>query len=382
MKDYYATLGVQRDASVEELKKAYRKKALECHPDRNPGDAKAEAQFKDVSEAYEVLSDDNRRRVYDQYGEEGLKGPGMGGGPGGFPGGFASMDEALRTFMGAFGAQGNIFESFFGGNPEEAGNGRRGQSKQVNISISFEEAARGLDKEITIINLVQCKSCGGSGAKSKNAIKGCPTCQGKGQVFQNRGFFSMVAACPHCQGAGQIISDPCKTCGGQGRVKDRQNITIRIPAGIDTGMSLKMNGYGEAGLAGGLPGDLFVAITVEPHQAFQRQGDDALLEFPITFSEATLGCRKDMPTPLGETIRIVIPEGSQNGKVLRVSGKGIPNVHGKGRGDLLIKMNVETPVGLSEKQKNLLRSFQELETPQNHPNKKSFFEKMKGLFRS
>ena len=379
MKDYYSILGVSRDVSVEELKKAYRKKALECHPDRNPGDANAEAQFKDVSEAYEVLSDENRRHIYDQYGEEGLKGASMGGG--GFPGGgFASMDEALRTFMGAFGGQGNVFESFFGGNPDES-NGRRGASKQVNITISFQEAAHGLDKEIAIMNMLPCKGCNGSGAKSKNAIKSCPVCQGKGQVFQNRGFFSMMTACPHCRGAGQIITEPCKVCSGEGRVKERQNITIRIPAGIDSGMSLKMNGYGEAGLAGGPPGDLFVAITVEPHKAFQRQGDDVLLDFPVTFAEATLGCRKELPTPLGEAVKIIISEGTQNGKTLRVSGKGIPNVHGNGHGDLLVKINVETPINLSEKQKAILRSFQETETPQNNPNKKNFLDKLKGLFK-
>jgi len=190
----------------------------------------------------------------------------------------------------------------------------------------------------------------------------------------------MVAACPHCHGAGQQITDPCKTCGGEGRVKERQNITVRIPPGVDSGMSMKMNGYGEAGLAGGPSGDLFIAITVEPHPAFQRQGDDVVLEVPVSFIESALGCRKDMPTPLGETVRIIIPEGTQSGKVLRVSGKGIPNVHGNGHGDLLLKISVETPVRLSDKQKDLLRSFQQLETPQNHPNQKSFLEKLKGFF--
>lgn len=381
MKDYYATLGVSRDSSSDEIKKAYRKKALECHPDRHPGDAKAEAQFKEVSEAYEVLSDENRRHIYDQYGEEGLKG--AGGGGGGFPGGgFSSMDEALRTFMGAFGGHGHgdIFESFFGGAAEEAGASRRGASKQLNLTISFEEAARGMEKDITIMNWLSCKSCNGTGAKSKNSIKNCPTCQGKGQVFQNRGFFSMMTTCPQCHGAGQIITDPCKTCSGEGRVKEKQTITIRIPAGIDSGMSMKMNGYGEAGVAGGPAGDLFVAITVEPHPTFQRQGDDVILELPISFTEAALGCKKELPTPLKESVKINIPEGTQNSKMLRVSGKGVPNVHGNGRGDLLVKINVETPVRLNDKQKALLQSLQELETPQNHPYQKNFLDKLKGLF--
>jgi len=381
MKDYYAILGISREASAEEIKKAYRKKALECHPDRHPGDAKAEARFKEVSEAYEALSDENRRHIYDQYGEEGLKGAGMGGGGGGFQGGgFSSMEEALRTFMGAFGGQGDIFGSFFGGASEETGNVRRGASKQINLTIRFEDAARGLNKDITILNLVTCKSCNGTGARSKNGIKTCPACQGKGQMFQNRGFFSMMTTCPHCQGAGQQITDPCKTCDGEGRVKEKQSITIRIPAGVDSGMSMKMNGYGEAGVAGGPPGDLYVAITVEPHPAFQRQGDDVILDIPISFMESALGCKKEMPTPLGEMVKINIPEGTQSGKTLRVSGKGIPNVHGNGRGDLLLKIHVETPVRLSEKQKELLREFQELETAQNHPNQKSFLEKLKDLF--
>ncbi len=387
MKDYYSVLGLSRDASAEEVKKAYRKKALECHPDRNPGDSKAEAQFKQVSEAYEVLSDEGKKRVYDQYGEDGLKGAGMGGGGGFQGGGFASMDEALRTFMGAFGGGqgggggGSIFESLFGGGGPEGGESiRRGTSKKVHLNISFTEAARGIEKEIAITNFAACPSCDGSGAKSKQSIKTCQTCQGKGQIFQNRGFFSMTSACPHCQGAGQVITDPCRTCAGAGRVKDKQRIKIKIPAGIDSGMSLKMNGYGDAGEGGGPSGDLYVEITVEPHEAFQRHGDDVLLEVPLTMSEAALGCKKELPTLTGETVRLNIPEGTQSGKELRVTGKGFPNVHGRGRGDLLVKIHVETPVKLSEKQKSALRAFDELESTQNHPHKKRFFEKLRDYF--
>jgi len=385
MKDYYAILGIARDASSEEIKKAYRKKALEYHPDRNPGDAKAEAQFKNVSEAYEALSDDNRRKIYDQYGEEGLKGAGMGGG-GFHPGGFSSMEEALRTFMGAFGggggAGGSIFETFFGGGFEGSDNGhaRKGASKKANINISFEEAARGIEKELAIVNFVTCDGCSGSGAASKQGIRACGACQGKGQVFQNRGFFSMTSTCPHCQGAGQVVVDPCKNCNGAGRIKDKQRIKIRIPAGVDSGMTLKMSGHGDAGEAGGPPGDLFVAITVEPHEIFQREGDDVLLNVPLSFSEAALGCKKEFPTPLGETVRLTIPEGVQSGRILRASGKGFPNVHGRGSGDLLLQVIVETPVKLSDKQKTLLRSLAESETAQNVPQKHSFWEKLKVFF--
>lgn len=386
-KDYYGTLGVARTASPEEIKKAYRKKALECHPDRNQGNPKAEAEFKLVSEAYEVLSDENRRRVYDQYGEEGLRGAGVGGGAGGFPGGFSSMEEALRTFMGAFGGgRGgsggeSIFDSFFGGGEgggeEEA---RKGTSKKATVKVTFEEAARGLEKEIAINNYVVCSACNGLGAKSRAGIKTCATCQGKGQVYQSRGFFSMSSTCPHCGGAGQVITDPCRTCNGAGRNKEKQRIKIRIPAGVDNGMRLKMTGYGDAGEAGGPPGDLYVYIEVEPHEAFKREGDDVYLEVPITFTEAALGCKKEVPTPLGEQVRIQVPEGTQSGKLLRVSAKGFPNVHGQGHGDLLVRVSVETPVKLSEKQKELLRSFEKLESPQNNPRKKGFLDKLKVFF--
>lgn len=391
-KDYYAVLGIAKGASADEIKKAYRKKALECHPDRNPGDPKAEAQFKQVSEAYEVLSDDKRRQIYDQYGEDGLRGGGpggmgghggMGGMHGGFGGGFSSMEEALRTFMGAFGGAqgaqgGGMFDSFFGGGgqAEEA----RGSSKKATVRISFEEAARGTEKELTISNYIPCDTCKGSGAKSKASIKTCSTCRGQGQIHQSRGFFSMSMPCSTCGGQGEIIADPCKTCQGAGRLKDKQKIKVRIPAGVDNGMRLKMAGYGDAGERGATAGDLYVSIEVEEHEAFSREGDDVYFDLPLTFPEAALGCKKEIPTPLGEMSKIQIAEGTQSGKMLRISGKGFPNVHGQGKGDLIVRIFVETPVKLSEKQKELLRSFEETETPHNHPNKKGFMERMKVFF--
>lgn len=386
MQDYYDLLSISRSASPEEIKKAYRKKALECHPDRHPNDPKAEATFKRVSEAYEVLSDENKRRIYDQYGEEGLKGAGMGGG-GGFPGGgFSSMEEALRTFMGAFGGGGGgggetIFDSFFGGGGggfAEQEESRRGASKKMTLKVSFEEAANGIEKEMTIHNFATCKTCNGSGAKSKQGIKTCATCQGKGQVIQSRGFFSMASVCPHCNGAGLTITDPCKDCKGQGRTKEKQKIAIRIPPGVDTGMRLKMNGYGDAGAQGAPAGDLYVYIEVEPHSFFSREGDDVFLELPLTFVEASLGCKKEVPTPLGDSHKVSIPEGTQSGQILRVSGKGLRNVHGQGKGDLLLRILVETPTRLTSKQKELLKSFEEGQTAENHPKRKSFFEKVKG----
>jgi molecular chaperone DnaJ len=379
MKDYYAVLGVARDASQEEIKKAYRKRALEFHPDRNPGDAKAEAMFKKISEAYEALGDEQRRKIYDQYGEDGLKGGG--GFPGGGAGGFSSMDEALRTFMGAFGGgRGgeSPFDSFFGGGFESEG--RQGSSKKVTVTLSFEEAARGLEKELSIQNYISCSSCNGTGAKGRNGIKTCGTCQGRGQIFRTQGFFQMASVCPQCQGAGQMIVDPCSSCKGHGRVKEKQKIKIKIPAGVDTGMRLKMAGYGDAGEAGGPPGDLYVHMQVEPHELFHRNGDDLTLTISIPFVEAALGCKKEIPSALGEPIRISIPEGTQSGKVLRVGGKGLPNVHGHGTGDLLVSIQVETPVKLSEKQKELLRLFGKEETGANHPLSTSFAEKIRVFF--
>lgn len=388
MKDFYSTLGISKDASAEEIKKAYRKRAMQCHPDRNPNDTKAAEEFKRVSEAYEVLSDEQKRRIYDQYGEDGLRGAGMGG-PGGFPGGpggFSSMEEALRTFMGAFGSGGggggdSMFESFFGGGfGGEPAASRQGASKKISLTISFEEAARGTEKEVAISNYLSCETCKGIGAKSKASLKTCSTCQGRGQVFQSRGFFSMSSPCPQCHGAGQQNTDPCTSCHGAGRKKERQTIKIKIPAGVDSGMRLKMSGHGDAGEAGAPPGDLYVDVTVTKHDTFQREGDDVYLDLPITFTEAALGSKKEVPTPFGETCVLQIPEGTQNGKLLRISKKGFPNVHRNGQGDLLIRISVETPVRLSSAQKDLLHSFAKLETEQNHPKQKTTFEKLKGLF--
>lgn len=388
MSDYYEALELSRSASPEEIKKAYRKKALKYHPDRNQGDAQAEKKFKEISEAYEVLSDDKKKQIYDQYGADALRG-GAGMGGGGAHGGFSSMEEALRTFMGAFGGGGgggggrgeSIFDSFFGYDSEDGDRGaQQGASKKMNLSLSFEEAMKGVEKDVVLSNYVCCETCSGSGAASASSIKTCTRCRGSGSVHQARGFFSMTSVCPQCYGKGKTVTDPCKGCRGEGRTKQKQQIKIKVPPGVDNGMRLRMSGHGDAGEGGGPPGDLYVFISVDPHSVFTRDGDDILIEMPLSFSEAALGCKKELPTPLGNSCRVTVAEGTQSGKILRVKGEGAYNVHGGGRGDLLIEVTVETPVHLNEQQKELLIQFAELEKESNSPRKRGFFDKLKGFF--
>ena len=386
MADYYNVLGISRGASPDEVKKAYRKNAVKYHPDKNSGDKEAEKKFKEISEAYEVLSDEKKRQIYDQYGADAVRGAGMGaGGPG--AGGFSSMEEALRTFMGAFGGGGgggseSIFDSFFGFDSEASESAARaGSSKKMNLSISFEEAVRGVEKEVVLNNYASCSNCHGSGAASSSSVKKCSRCQGSGQVYQTRGFFSMATTCSTCGGRGKVVTENCKECEGAGRIKKKQQVSIKVPAGIDNGMRLRLSGYGDAGEGGGPAGDLYVFITVEPHEFFERQGDDIFIELPLSYSEAALGCKKEIPTPIGESARVNIPEGTQTGKIFRVKGQGMPNVHGQGQGDLLVKVTLETPVGLNEKQKELLKSFAALQGTHNSPRQRSFLDKIKGLFK-
>lgn len=374
MSEYYDVLGVSRDASAEEIKKAYRKKALQYHPDRNEGDPDAEVRFKEISEAYEILSNEEKRQVYDRYGKDALNGQ-MGGGAQGF----GSMDEALRTFMDAFGGGDSIFDSFFGGGGAHS-HQQAGADKKVSISISFEEAAKGVEKEAQISNFVSCSDCQGSGAASSDGIQTCSQCGGSGQVVQSRGFFSMATTCPRCRGEGRVVINPCKSCGGQGAVKSKQRITIRIPAGVDSGMRLRMTGYGDAGPNGGPAGDLYVFISVKDHEIFERDGDNVILRLPISFAEAALGAKKDIPTLLGGSCRITIPAGTQTSKVFRVRNEGFPNVHGHGKGDMLVQVTVETPTKLSTRQKELMEEFAGLEEPHNHPESHGLLGKIKSFF--
>lgn len=385
MSEYYETLGVARDATPEQIKKAYRKMAVKYHPDKNPGDAESEKKFKEVSEAYEILSDEQKRAAYDRFGKDAFQG---GAGMGGRAHGFSSMEEALRTFMGAFGEgqAGGGFDSvfdFFGGGHGQSGHPnqpRQGASKKVALSISFREAAEGVEKEMMINQNVTCSVCHGKRTTSPSGIKTCSRCQGRGQVVEQRGFFSMAMACPQCHGEGQMLTDPCKSCDGQGVVRERQKVRVKIPAGVDQGMRLRMAGYGDAGLNGGPPGDLYVFIDVEEHELFERHGEDISLQLPVSVTEAVLGCKKEIPSLFGHTCSVKIPSGTQSGKMLRVRGEGFPNVHGTGKGDMLIEVVVETPSKLSKRQKELFQELAELETPANFPKKNGFLDRIKGLF--
>lgn len=382
MADYYQILGISKNATADEIKKAYRKKALQFHPDKNPDNKNAEAQFKQVSEAYEVLSDQNKRQMYDQYGEEGFKhASGMGGGPQGFSA--ASMEEALRTFMGAFGngrgSGGGIFDTFFESGFSDSG-ARAGASKKVSITITFEEAIKGVTKEVSINNYSLCESCQGSGAKNPSSISTCSTCGGQGTIHQNRSIFSMSATCPTCHGAGRVITTPCPKCQGIGRLKKRKHVKVTIPAGVDTGMRLKINNCGDAGVGGGPAGDLYVDIQVKDHEFFLRDGDDVILQLAITFAEASLGTKKEILTPLSGSYLITIPSGTQSGKILRVRGHGVPNVYGNGQGDLLVKIQVDTPTQLNDRQKELLEEFSKLENAKNPTKGNSLFGRMRQLF--
>lgn len=380
MADFYEILGVSREATQEEIKKAYRQKALQYHPDRNPGDPEAEKQFKEISEAYQVLNDAQKRQAYDRYGAEGMHAYAGRGAPGG---GYASMEEALRTFMGAFGSE-SIFDQMFGMGGEGVREGagyQQGASKRLTISIPFTEAYTGVEKELTVSNYIVCDKCKGKRTLSSSGVRKCPRCGGMGQVFEQRGFFSMSMTCPQCHGEGQTIQDPCPECRGEGRVKGKRKVHFHIPAGVDSGMRLKLSGYGDVGIGGAAPGDLFIYINVEPHEVFERQGNDVLLELPISFAEAALGCKKEIPSLHKGKLKLTVPEGIQSGKSLRVKGEGFPSIHGgEAKGDLLVHIVAETPVNLSSRQKELLEQFLESETSSNCPRKKGFFERIRDLF--
>jgi len=375
-RDYYEVLGVEKNASDAEIKKAYRKMAQKYHPDMNPGDAEAEARFKEVNEANEVLSDSEKRARYDQYGFAGVD-PNFAPG-GGFGGGFGGF--------GGFGDLGDLFGDFFGGGFGGGGQRRNAPAKGQNIGaeleITFEEAAFGCEKEISVGRVESCPTCKGNGCREGTSPETCDNCRGTGTVRVTRqtafGAFAQTAACSKCGGTGKLIKEPCATCKGKGKVRKNKKIKVSVPAGIDDGQSFRLRGEGNAGSNGGPSGDLLVTVSIRAHKIFRREGSTVLCEMPITFAQAALGAEIEVPTLDGK-VRYAVPEGTQTGTTFRLKGKGIPYVGYKNRGDQYVTVVVETPTGLSKEQKELLKKFCDSVADEAQPKKKSFFEKLKDL---
>ena len=373
-RDYYEVLGVSRGASEDEIKKAYKKMARKYHPDLNPGDKTAEEKFKEVNEAYEVLSDADKKARYDQYGHAGVD-PNFGAG--GFGGGFDGSFD--------FGDLGDIFGSFFGGG---FGGGRRtnpnapqrGESIRMSIAISFEEAAFGCEKAVTVERYETCDTCHGNGCAPGTSPEVCPDCHGTGTVQVRRqtpmGVFATSSPCPTCGGKGRIIHQPCKDCRGSGMVRKKKTIQASIPAGIDNGQTISIRGQGNAGKNGGPAGDLLITITVRPHELFRREGTSVLCEAPITFTQAVLGAELEIPTIDGK-VKYTLPEGTQSGTTFRLKGKGIPSINGRGRGDQYVTVYIETPKNLNKEQKEALKKFAETMGESNYEEQKKFFKKFK-----
>jgi molecular chaperone DnaJ len=376
-RDYYEVLGIGRGASADEIKKAYRTKAKELHPDRNSDNPDAETQFKEANEAYDVLKDPEKKAAYDRFGHSAFDG-GMAGGPraGGYGGGPGQGDFA-SAFSDVFE---DLFGDFMGG--QRGGGGRqgratRGSDLRYNLRISLEEAYSSLQKQITVPSSVACSSCNGTGSDGGSEPVTCPTCSGMGKVRAQQGFFTVERTCPTCSGAGQIVKNPCSSCGGAGRTQKDRALSVNIPAGVETGTRIRLSGEGEAGLRGGPAGDLYIFIEVEEHQLFQRDGLDLFCRVPVSMVTAAMGGEVEVPTIDGGRSRVKVPEGSQSGRQMRLRNKGMPALRGSGSGDMYIELAVETPVKLNSEQKSLLRQFEESSSHSNNPNATGFFDKVK-----
>ena len=378
--DYYELLGVGKSATADELKKAYRKKAVQYHPDKNPGNKEAEEMFKKVSEAYDVLNDPDKRAAYDRYGHAAFQGGMGGGGPrgGGMGGGFHDPFDIFREVFGqGGGGGGGIFDEMFGGGGRDGG--RDGADLRYDLEITLEEAARGAEKEISFRKNVTCERCDGSGAEPGSRKVTCSTCRGAGQIRRCGGIITFTQTCPTCGGAGTRIEKPCTACHGEGRTPKTTKLNVRIPAGVDTGSRLRSSGNGEAGLAGGHAGDLYIVLTVKEHELFERHGDDLYCEIPIKFTLATLGGSIEVPTLFGKA-SLKIPAGTQSGTTFRLRDKGMPSLRGGRQGDQLVRVHVEVPTSLTSAQRKLLEEFAKISGDADEPTSKSFFEKAKKFF--
>ncbi len=377
-RDYYEVLGVAKGASAEELKKAYRNKAKELHPDRNTEDPNAEAQFKDVNEAYEVLKDADKKAAYDRFGHAAFEGGNGGGARRGGPG-YGGQGDFASAFSDVFE---DLFGDFMGGRGGAAGarsRVQRGSDLRYNMRVSLEEAFAGVQKTISVPTLTACDICNGSGAEGGAEPVTCLTCSGMGKVRAQQGFFTVERTCPTCNGAGQIIKNPCKKCGGAGRIEKERSLSVNIPAGVETGTRIRLAQEGEAGLRGGPNGDLYIFIEVKEHTIFQRDGVHLFCQVPISIATAALGGEVEVPTIDGGKSRVRVPAGSQTGKQMRLRMKGIPALRGGAAGDMVIELAVETPVNLTARQRELLREFEKL-SEENNPESSSFFSKVKGFW--
>ena len=377
-RDYYEVLGISKGASADEIKKAFRTKAKELHPDRNTDNPNAEAQFKEANEAYDCLKDPDKKAAYDRYGHAAFEG-GMGGGQRG--GGFHGQGDFASAFSDVFD---DLFGDFMGGGGRGQGGRQRaarGADLRYNLRVTLEEAYAGMQKTITVPTAVACGACSGSGAEGGAEPTTCPTCSGMGKVRAQQGFFTIERTCPTCSGIGQIIKNPCKSCGGKGRVEKERALSVNIPAGVETGTRIRLSGEGEAGMRGGPTGDLYIFIEVRDHDIFQREGTNLFCRVPVSMITAALGGDIEVPTIDGGRSRVKIPAGSQSGRQMRLRAKGMPALRGGGHGDMFIEMAVETPVNLTSRQKELLQEFEKL-SEDNNPEGKSFFSSVKGFWDS
>lgn len=369
--DYYEILGVSVEADAKVLKSAFRKKAMDCHPDRNPGDEQAEARFKDLNEAYEALKDPQKRAAYDRFGHAAFENGGAGaGGFGGFGGG----------------SMGDIFEDIFGdmmggGRSSRSSNGReRGADLRFNMEITLEEAYLGKEAEVEVPTSITCETCSGNGAKPGTSPSTCSTCGGNGRVRANQGFFSIERTCPSCQGRGEVITDPCGDCSGSGRTTETRSLSVNVPAGIEDGTRIRLAGEGEAGLRGGPTGDLYIFLSVQPHEFFQRDGADIFCRVPISMTTAALGGQFEVGTVEGSKTRVKVPEGTQSGKQFRLRSKGMPVLRSNQMGDMYIQVSIETPQNLTTRQREILKEFERVSSEDNSPESTGFFTRMKGFF--